>query len=286
MEISMADVFRKERFTAKEDILEWIKEARKRIIRKSEIDKKHSAAYYHIYQKMLEEFYDRIKQTKLFNRLEDFWYYTISFSDTGAKLFLCYADKCEFDDKGHVIQIGQGQSLPLIIIPAKNLTVEEYANMYGVGVGTVRQWIRRGKIRNAKKRGREWLTELPGRGYQSGVYEWFEYLEDLPEEYEFLRNYTVVIINQNRENKKLYEVTFAAGGVIPEKREYNEKERERLELFLISHPQIHFIGLPDDGLNLQISSKGYYGIDDDIPSNEDTQDGGGVLPEGGKSIGS
>ena len=38
------------------------------------------------------------------------------------------------------------------------------------------------------------LTELPGRGYQSGVYEWFEYLEDLPEEYEFLRNYTVVII--------------------------------------------------------------------------------------------
>mgnify|MGYP001852987356 FL=1 len=290
MEISMADVFRKERFTAKEDILEWIKEARKRIIRKSEIDKKHSAAYYHIYQKMLEEFYDRIKQTKLFNRLEDFWYYTISFSDTGAKLFLCYADKCEFDDKGHVIQIGQGQSLPLIIIPAKNLTVEEYANMYGVGVGTVRQWIRRGKIRNAKKRGREWLipelTELPGRGYQSGVYEWFEYLEDLPEEYEFLRNYTVVIINQNRENKKLYEVTFAAGGVIPEKKEYNEKERERLELFLISHPQIHFIGLPDDGLNLQISSKGYYGIDDDIPSNEDTQDGEGVLPEGGKSIGS
>ena len=218
MEISMADVFRKERFTSKEDILEWIKEARKRIIRKSEIDKKHSAAYYHIYQKMLEEFYDRIKQTKLFNRLEDFWYYTISFSDTGAKLFLCYADKCEFDNKGHVIQIGQGQSLPLIIIPAKNLTVEEYANMYGVGVGTVRQWIRRGKIRNAKKRGREWLipelTELPGRGYQSGVYEWFEYLEDLPEEYEFLRNYTVVIINQNRENKKLYEVTFAAGGVI------------------------------------------------------------------------
>ena len=182
MDANMADVFRKQRFTSKEDILDWIKEARKRIIRKSEKDKKHSAAYYHIYQKMLEEFYDRIKQIKLFNRLEDFWYYMISFSDTGAKLFLCYADKCEYNEKGHVIQIGQGQILPLIIIPAKNLTVEEYANMYGVGVGTVRQWIRRGKIRNAKKRGREWLipelTELPGRGYQSGVYEWYEYLED------------------------------------------------------------------------------------------------------------
>mgnify|MGYP002802694782 FL=1 len=214
----------------------------------------------------------------------------ISFSDTGAKLFLCYADKCEYNEKGHVIQIGQGQILPLIIIPAKNLTVEEYANMYGVGVGTVRQWIRRGKIRNAKKRGREWLipelTELPGRGYQSGVYEWYEYLEDLPEEYEFLRKYTVVIINQNRENKKVYEVTYAAGGVRPEKKEYSEKERERLELFLISHPQIHFIGLPDDGLNLQISSKDYYGIDDGIPSNADTQADRSVLPEGGKPIGS
>ena len=154
----------------------------------------------------------------------------------------------------------------------------------------VRQWIRRGKIRNAKKRGREWLipelTELPGRGYQSGVYEWYEYLEDLPEEYEFLRKYTVVIINQNRENKKVYEVTYAAGGVRPEKKEYSEKERERLELFLISHPQIHFIGLPDDGLNLQISSKDYYGIDDGIPSNADTQADRSVLPEGGKPIGS
>ena len=290
MDANMADVFRKQRFTSKEDILDWIKEARKRIIRKSEKDKKHSAAYYHIYQKMLEEFYDRIKQIKLFNRLEDFWYYMISFSDTGAKLFLCYADKCEYNEKGHVIQIGQGQILPLIIIPAKNLTVEEYANMYGVGVGTVRQWIRRGKIRNAKKRGREWLipelTELPGRGYQSGVYEWYEYLEDLPEEYEFLRKYTVVIINQNRDNKKEYEVTYAAGGVRPEKKEYSEIERERLELFLISHPQIHFIGLPDDGLNLQISSKDYYGIDDGIPSNADTQADRSVLPEGGKPIGS
>ncbi len=288
MDTSMADVFRKQRFTSKEDILEWIKEARKRLIRKSEKDKKHSAAFYHIYQKMLEKFYIQIEQTKLFNRLEDFWYYMISFSDTGAKLFLCYADKCKFDDKGRVIQIGQGQSLPLIIIPAKNLTVEEYANMYGVGEGTVRQWIRRGKIRNAKKRGREWLipelTELPGRGYQSGVYEWFGYLEDLPEEYEFLRNYTVVIINQNRENKKLYSVTFAAGGVLPKKKEYSEKEREKLELFLISHPQIHFIGPPDDGLNLQISSKGYYGIDDDIVSNEDAPDDGDALPEGGKFI--
>ena len=74
--------------------------------------------------------------------------------------------------------------------------------------------------------------------------------------------------------------------IIPKKKEYNEKERERLELFLISHPQIHFIGLPDDGLNLQISSKDYYGIDDGIPSNADTQADRSVLPEGGKPIGS
>ena len=34
MDANMADVFRKQRFTSKEDILDWIKEARKRIIRK------------------------------------------------------------------------------------------------------------------------------------------------------------------------------------------------------------------------------------------------------------
>ena len=94
--------------------------------------------------------------------------------------------------------------------------MEENAKEYGVETVTVRQWIRRGKIRNAVKNGREWLipelTELPGRGYTSAIYMWYEYLYDLPNEYKFLTDYTTVLINQCSDDRAKYEITFAAGG--------------------------------------------------------------------------
>jgi hypothetical protein len=52
--------------------------------------------------------------------------------------------------------------------------VEQYAAMHEVEPVTVRQWIRRGKLRHAKKNGRDWLIpdteDKPRRGFTSVQY--------------------------------------------------------------------------------------------------------------------
>ena len=232
----IADQLREECFTTKGDILEWLEKARIRIKRKSESDIKHSAAFYHVYDRLLVSFIEKISQTILFEQLEDFWHYAIALSDEGAVLYL---EHYTYQYHGETINYMSDQSF--------------------VTAGTVRQWIRRGKIRNAMKVGSEWripeLTELPTRGYSAGVYMWHERLKNLPEEYEFLNNYAAVLINQDQVDKNYFNISFVARGVDTKEMRVDVKEREKIELFLISHPQIHFNGGPDDGLNLHISRK-------------------------------
>ena len=170
-----------------------------------------------------------------------------------------YLEHYTYQYHGETLNYSSDQSFVLIYVHSKTLTVDEYAKTYGVTAGTVRQWIRRGKIRNAIKVGSEWripeLTELPTRGYSAGVYMWHERLKNLPEEYAFLNNYVAVLINQDQGDKNYFKISFVAGGVDTKEMRVDVKEREKIELFLISHPQIHFNGGPDDGLNLHISRK-------------------------------
>ena len=143
----------------------------------------------------------------------------------------------------------------LLHIKAKLLTVEQYAQAYGVTTTTVRQWIRRGKIRTAMKVGSEWripeLAEIMARGYRWGRYYRREVLTDLPEEYAFFNEYDYVVLNQNDERKDLYDVCFGKkhdylGWESEEemiKQNYkdiqmDQKEREKFELYLISNPLV------------------------------------------------
>ena len=248
--------------TTKEDVLTWLKGEMERVTDQSKTDKKHSAAFYYAYTKLLTRFYKRIEETVLFSRLEDFWHYTIGVSSAGAVLSLCYLDNYKVDENSGTLTLyGSGQQLPIIKVHGRFLSVEEYASEYGVGAGTVRQWIRRGKIRTAIKSGKEWiipeLTELPSRGYQSGSYMYNGNLSDLPEEYEFLNGYTVIMINQDPNDRNKYDVTLAANNKAMVSRALGTKEREKLELFLISHPEVHYIEGPMDGLNVMVSTKSF-----------------------------
>lgn len=255
---------RKERFTEKAQILAWIMDAKVRISQKSKTDKKHSAAFYHAYQSLLDRFAKSVSAAVLFEHLEDQWFYELTISHSGARLMLVHANSCWVGDTGFV-QVTTNQSYTLINVKGKYLSVEEYADAYGVSVGTVRQWIRRGKIRTAVKVGNEWripeMTDIVGRGYQSAMYMWYTRLTDLPEKYSFLNNYSTVLINQNVTEKSKFDVTFAAGNVESKTETYESKEREKLELLLIAHPSVISIGFPENGLNVSISQIGYSGFD-------------------------
>ena len=124
--------------------------------------------------------------------------------------------------------------------------LEQYAEQYGVESVTVRQWIRRGKIRTATKYGKEWripiLTEPPTRGYSPASYSWKQPLTELPKGYEFLVAYDKVLILQIPEAKRQYQLFFSTTANIEIKKciQVTEAEKEKLELFLIAHPLVKY----------------------------------------------
>lgn len=63
----------------------------------------------------------------------------------------------------------------LYSVPFPVLTCAQFASRCGVDQVTVRQWIRRGKLRTAFKVGRDWMipatTKPPGRGFMPGLYD-------------------------------------------------------------------------------------------------------------------
>ena len=137
------------------------------------------------------------------------------------------------------------QAYRLFSVDSKLLTVEEYADRYRVETVTVRQWIRRGKIRTAIKYGNEWripeLTELPTRGRSDALYFLDEDIE-LEKKYEYLRGCHSLWIIQDDYNKKLYQITLHGKDITKEYRVmyFDVKEKEQLELYCISSPHIHY----------------------------------------------
>lgn len=212
------------------------------------VEEGHTESFWKQYLSLLKRFQHEIENTILFMELEEYWCYSYEISELGAKLnldFISDVDYDDFNEDGEPTSISPevGQSFELVTVPSTLLSVEEYAAVYNVSVTTVRQWIRRGKIRSAIKSGREWnipeLAEVSGRGYQSGSYSWTCHLSDLPEEFDFLTEAREIFICQNKENKDTYDISI--NPYIPgaeKKIHMSTADKERLELMLISHPLV------------------------------------------------
>lgn len=241
----MLEVFENGAIRTKEKVLSEIDRMIIRVEKNESSDTNHTAAFYSRLRNLLLKFRESVEETILFEKLEDFWEYVIDIDDTGIVLKLNHVDDIEIDEEGHEIFSSIDTSFELITMKAKVLTVERYAEAYGVTGTTVRQWIRRGKIKSAIKNGREWripeLAEITGRGYQYGCYSWEDELSDIPEEYAFLNECTGVDITQDDENKNVFHIYCWNGEEEDEKNwsfDLNTKEKEKFELMLISNPLI------------------------------------------------
>lgn len=149
--------------------------------------------------------------TRLFTELEDWWAYELTLSYDGIYLF-CNHYNFRGLAPDNKLDMVCDQEFILLSVKSQLLTVEQYAEQYGVESVTVRQWIRRGKIRTATKYGKEWripiLTEPPTRGYSPASYSWKQPLTELPKGYEFLASYDKVLILQVPEAKRQYQLFF------------------------------------------------------------------------------
>lgn len=242
----MVSVFNECSLLSKEDILRDIDYKLMKIRKGSGLDIRHSAAFYSRLQELLLKFRNKVEDAILFEELEELWAYGVDVNDTGVSLSLYHVSSVDYDDEDIVTCEVIDENFELIKVNARLLTVEKYAEIYGVTVGAVRQWIRRGKLRSAIKTGGEWripeLAEVSGRGYKYGTYSWQDELSDIPQEYGFLNDYSYVSISQDDEKKDLFHIKLRKieDGITINSYDIDmeSKEKEKFELVLISNPLI------------------------------------------------
>ena len=238
------ELFNEKHIRNKEQLISEMEFHRNQLKREAENDREHTAAYYLVLIELFESLIEKTRHTKLFDKLEDWWAYSYSISSEGGIVELQYYIWVKYDTEGEMVNGIPDQSFTVINMPCRLLTVEEYARLYRVETGTVRQWIRRGKIRTAKKYGNEWripeLTDVPQRGYRAGTYVWSEELTDVPECYEYLKQPGIATLSQDPDNTNLFHVTLGRKSGY-QVLDLSTQEREKLELFLIAHPMVNYM---------------------------------------------
>ena len=249
----------------KQEVRSDVESLKERFIKKLSSDGTKTMSYYNTLIGIIDKFIDTLDKSILMEHLEDYWGYDYGITYEGMELCLVhYSDIVEVPTNSFRYYYFEDQTYRLFRVDSKLLTVEEYADRYKVETGTVRQWIRRGKIRTAIKYGNEWripeLTDLPKRGWSDAAYI-FEKEMVLEEKYEYLRNYDTLRIIQDEHNRKIYQIVLTSKENKTANRVYNidVKEKEQLELYCISNPNIHYCeAISENWMQDMLSDGGIY----------------------------
>jgi len=227
----------------KKDILDRIRYIKEEIDSRSEKDMTHSVAYYKTLFKLLDSFVEEINKAILLEDLPLAWSYEFMFDYEAISLLLVHRETGNDIDGTPYSVIDQ--SFNMISIPVPSLTTFEYSKIYGIEEITVRQWIRRGKIRTARKLGTDWLipilTDIPKRGYTASSYDLPQLIKALPDDISYLQGYDSISIKQGK-NKSEFIITLLKKDDSESEKEIvlNSKEKERLELYLIANPDVRY----------------------------------------------
>ena len=232
----------------REKLLACARDRRERARANSKTDAKRSAAYYCGVDEMFGKLIDRIENEVLFEHLEPCWVYSFNVGSHGAEVWLQHIGYLSENEDGSLGSVLYNANYKLLSIPCRMLSLDEFSQQYEVERGTVLQWIRRGKLRSVRRIGRDWqiseLTELPGHKYVPGNFSWHDELSDLPDEFAYLREPSTIQIAQDKADPSRYNLTiYRMNRLSTEPHiEFREgltaKEREKLELTLLSHPLV------------------------------------------------
>lgn len=186
---------------------------------------------------LFEKFKRTLDNTHLPKIMDDWWFYGFHIENDGIKLNLNYCEEFEVE-KDETWSMTSAESLTLLDVKCDYLDVKEFAEIHNVTDTTVRQWIRRGKVRTAKKVGRDWIipsiAKKPKRGFTNASYRWSYLPEDIKERFPFLIDYNALYIFQNEDDKTLYDFFLGYPGQQNRaKITLPTSEREKLELAFI-----------------------------------------------------
>lgn len=224
----------------KEGIISLLENTERQVVKEMRENPVHSLPYYNGLINLLSKILLELETRRIFDAPKD-WFYTFSITNISAALYMKHIAKLEEEDRNILLDIDE--SFRLINNPVRQFSVEEYAESTKTETVTVRQWIRRGKIRNAIKIGGEWripeITDPPKRGYTPVRYYNRGGLIVFPKEFGTYMNINPAVIDiyQAPEEKGYVVLMDKAPAFFPN-RLFSDAEREKLELLLISNPNI------------------------------------------------
>ena len=211
-------------------------------------------------------FFTKVEKSTL-PLLNDAWHYVLILTEKSITLSMrCIGLSVDLDDHYNKKHIWKQVTAdyPLIVHELPMLSVNDYSALYGVEAVTVRQWIRRGKLRTAYKNEKEWLIpflcELPKSKRYAPVCYTFKNDEIVfPAGFEFLKAYDYILISATEESLSLFHLEAyknvsndevfnrmvkeniskeEAMRLYERKEIITKKEKELLELFCIQHKDI------------------------------------------------
>ena len=192
---------------------------------------------------LCDEFRKKMEKKDIPSLTKPWFYYQYFITNDGIELSLLRCDDIEFDEEDELLSVSFAKEYVLAEVKCDYITIEQYAELCEVTAVTVRQWIRRGKLRTAKKKGRDWLipalTEKPKRGFDMAIYHWSGLNSEIIEAFPFLDEADYVELAQDEVDKKIF---HALVGRLKDDTyqdiELTAKEREKLEVMLISAPEV------------------------------------------------
>jgi hypothetical protein len=210
--------------------------------RNDDYDEPNSESRKEILLSLCEKFRNELEKHDIPTLTEPWFYYEYAVTNEGIELTLCKCDDVYFDDDGGVV-IFDDTEQTILRTKCDYMTVAQYADLNDVMPVTVRKWIRRGKLRSARKQGRNWLIPALAKRtshiFESVAYSWGALGDNIINAFPFLISADSVHIEQDNEyNDTFYAIPNCPGSFIQQEITLTASEREKLEYMLIASPDI------------------------------------------------
>ena len=240
---SKLSYFKEHFITSKKELIDALSERKSVIDDVAKKDKSHSYSYYSAIKDGFDNFVELLSVKALPTLPEPFAYeLNITIYSIALKM-IEVIDIHEYKDiKGIAYDVGDEYTL--IELPFKLLSIEEYANENNTNIKTVSQWIRRGKIKSAKKIGREWyipeIAEIT-KPEEKCEYVWNKDKTQFDDEYTNLSSFTELAIIENKDDKTKFKLSLYDEESGKRKETMcTVKEKEKLEVMLISNNNVEY----------------------------------------------
>ena len=227
--------------TNKQSVIATLDNASKNVMSEMRNNPQHTLQYYNALSFLLDKVIVEIASRNIFDA-PDGWFYSFEITNKNAAMYIRHVSEIQEDEDGSVV-LDIDERFRLINYPVGLLTVEQFASRSKIEAGTVRQWIRRGKLRNAIKVGGEWripeITDPPTRGFTPVRYYNNGQFFFVPKEIgaSFNQHPSVIDIYKSKEENGYIVLFDYAPAILPQKL-LPDAEREKLELMLIGNPNI------------------------------------------------